>query len=59
MSLHKINIGVAQLTNSTDIEKNFNSITSFLSRFEKEKVDAILFPECSLSGFSSKMRQCT
>ncbi len=59
MSLHKINIGVAQLTNSTDIEKNFNSITSFLSRFEKEKVDVILFPERSLSGFSSKMRQCT
>lgn len=55
----KLNIGVAQITNSTDIEKNFNSISSFLSHFEKQKVDIVLFPECSLSGFSPKIQQCT
>jgi predicted amidohydrolase len=55
----KLNIGVAQITNSTDIEKNFNSISNFLSHFEKEEVDVVLFPECSLSGFSSKIKECT
>lgn len=59
MNSENINIGVAQITNSTDIEKNFNSITNFLSCFEKEQVDVILFPECSLSGFSARMKQCT
>lgn len=54
-----LNIGVAQIANSTDLEKNFKSIDGFLSLFEKEKVDVVLFPECSLSGFSSKIKECS
>lgn len=54
-----INVGLAQTPNSLDLEKNFRSIKSLLHRFEQKNVDLILFPECSLSGFSAKMRECT
>ena len=30
-----------------------------LKRFKAAKVDLVLFPECSLSGFTSKMKECT
>ncbi len=52
-------IGVVQVKNSTSIEGNFNTIKNALSIYEKNHVDLILFPECSLSGFSAKMRECT
>lgn len=55
----KITVGIAQTPNSLDLEKNFNSILSLLSRFEQKDVELIVFPECSLSGFSAKMKECT
>lgn len=55
----KITVGIAQTPNSLELEKNFNSILSLLSRFAEKEVDLIVFPECSLSGFSSKMKECT
>lgn len=54
-----ISVGVAQIANSLEIEKNFNSILDFLNRFKSEKVDLVVFPECGLSGFSAKMKECT
>ncbi len=30
-----------------------------LTHFEEKEIDLILFPECSLSGFSSKIKDCT
>lgn len=55
----KINVGIAQTSNSLDIEKNFQTIKALLSRFENSGADVVLFPECSLSGFSAKMKECT
>lgn len=54
-----ISIGVAQIANSLEVEKNFQSIRGFLNRFKSEQVDLVVFPECSLSGFSAKMKECT
>lgn len=58
-SRKQISIGVAQTANSLDVAKNFNSIKHFLNKFKNEGVDLIVFPECSLSGFSAKMKECT
>lgn len=54
-----LKIGVAQINNSTELDRNFASIESFLNRFESEGVQIVLFPECALSGFSAKMRECS
>jgi len=54
-----LNVGIAQTPNSLDVERNFQSIKSLLPRFEEAGVDVVLFPECSLSGFSAKMKECT
>lgn len=54
-----INVGIAQTPNSTDLAKNFKSIFSLLDKFKLAEVDVVLFPECSLSGFSAKMKECT
>ena len=54
-----LKIGVVQLRNSISVESNYYSIRSFLKQFEENKVDLILFPECALSGFSSKITECS
>lgn len=54
-----ISIGVAQIANSLEVEKNFKYIMDFLERFNNEGVDLVVFPECGLSGFSAKMKECT
>ncbi|MBK7892365.1 MAG: carbon-nitrogen hydrolase family protein [Bdellovibrionales bacterium] len=52
-------IGVGQIYNSTDVDRNFRQIIDLLFRFRTFGVDLVLFPECGLSGFTSKMRECT
>lgn len=54
-----INVGIAQISNTTSIEENFKSIKNLLNQFEKTDSDLVLFPECSLSGFTAKMKDCT
>lgn len=54
-----LSVGIAQIPNSTDVSKNFEAIYGLLQKFETTNVDVILFPECSLSGFTSKMKECT
>ncbi len=54
-----LSVGIAQIPNSPDISKNFKNIYDLFAKFEKTDVDVILFPECSLSGFTSKMRECS
>jgi predicted amidohydrolase len=54
-----LKIGVAQIKNSGNIEENFNTIQNALCLFEKTEVDLVLFPECSLSGFTGKLNCCT
>lgn len=54
-----LSIGVAQTRNSTDVHRNYESILGYLKKFENENVDLVLFPECSLSGCSAKMKTCT
>lgn len=51
-----INVGIAQIPNSPDIQKNYSAIASLLNRFEKTDADLVVFPECSLSGFTSRMK---
>lgn len=54
-----ITIGIGQIANSTNVAENFESIKSLLSRFKDEDVNLVLFPECSLSGFTARMKECT
>lgn len=54
-----VKIGVAQIDNSISTKNNFEKIKKSLLAFERSDVDLILFPECSLSGFSAKMKECT
>lgn len=54
-----INIGVAQIRNCVDVEENFHTIMKCLNSFEMYRPDLILFPECALSGFSSKIKDST
>jgi predicted amidohydrolase len=54
-----LKIGVAQIPNSLELEKNFDTICRFLNRFKSANVDLVVFPECGLSGFSAKMKECT
>lgn len=54
-----IKIGIAQIKNSIEIEENFSSIMKALIKFQSTDTDLILFPECSLSGFSAKIKECT
>jgi predicted amidohydrolase len=54
-----LKIGVAQIRNSVNVEENFLTILKSLKAFELNKPDVILFPECALSGFSSKIKDST
>lgn len=54
-----IKIGVCQIKNSIEVESNFISIMQSLKIFQNTDTDIILFPECSLSGFSAKIKDCT
>ena len=54
-----IHITVSQMKNSIELEKNFSSILKTLALVENSNTDVVLFPECALSGFSSKMKECT
>ncbi len=54
-----IKIGVSQIKNSTRVEENFSSIMKALNHFQLTDTDLIIFPECSLSGFSAKIKECT
>lgn len=56
---HMLKVGIAQIRNSVEVEENFRTIKSCLKAFEANKPDVILFPECALSGFSSKIKDCT
>jgi predicted amidohydrolase len=52
-----IKVGIAQTINSTKIEQNFKQIMIGLQSFQTTGVNLVLFPECSLSGFSAKMKE--
>ena len=54
-----IKISVAQIKNSTSLDKNFEAIWKCLEVSKKEDVDLVVFPECSLSGFSALIKECT
>ena len=54
-----IKIGVTQIKNSISVEDNFSSIMKALIYFQSTDTDLILFPECSLSGFSATIKDCT
>lgn len=54
-----LKIGVAQIRNRIDVKDNFLTILKCLKAFEFNKPDVILFPECALSGFSSKIKDST
>jgi predicted amidohydrolase len=54
-----VSIGVAQIKNSTELAENYQTIKACLEMFKSSNADLILFPECSLSGFSSKIGECT
>lgn len=52
-------VGIAQIKNTVSIDENIKNIEQALEVFRTSAVDLILFPECALSGFSAKMKDCT
>lgn len=52
-------IAIAQTRNSINIRENFQSIANALKKIADKNINLILFPECALSGFSAKMKNCT
>jgi len=54
-----LKIGITQIKNSSIVEENFHSIIKSLNYFESTGVDIIMFPECSLSGFTGKVNECS
>lgn len=52
----QIKVGIGQIRNSTQIRQNFSEIMSLLSSFQDTGVRLVVFPECSLSGFTAKMK---
>jgi predicted amidohydrolase len=59
MNSTSVRIGVAQIANSSEVNKNFEAIMSGLESFRASEAHIVLFPECALSGFTSKMKSCT
>lgn len=59
LSRFMIKVAVVQIQNSNDYQSNFNQIFGFLKSLEQKEIDLVLFPECSLSGFTAKMKDCT
>ena len=54
-----IRIGVAQIKNSIDLKENLKNVKKCLGIFQDTNADLVLFPECSLSGFSAKIGECS
>lgn len=54
-----INVGLAQINNTTSFDTNMENIMKCLSVFSNTKADLVVFPECSLSGFSAKIAEAT
>lgn len=54
-----ISVGVAQILNTVSLERNLETARKFLRRFAFEKADLVLFPECGLSGFSTRAGECS
>lgn len=52
-------IASVQMPNSLRIEDNFNSVMNALGTVIKARCDLVVFPECSLSGFTSEMKKCS
>jgi predicted amidohydrolase len=52
-------IASVQIPNSISIEDNFKNILRSLKDALEEGCELVLFPECSLSGFTSEMKKCT
>lgn len=54
-----INVGLTQIDNSTCFETNMENIMKCLHLFSQTEADLVVFPECSLSGFSAKIAEAT
>lgn len=54
-----INVGIGQIDNTTSFDVNMSNIMSCLERFSRTKANLIVFPECSLSGFSANIQEAT
>lgn len=52
-------IASVQIPNSLRVEENFNQILISLKSALREGCELVVFPECSLSGFSSEMKKCS
>lgn len=52
-------IASIQIPNSLSVEENFNNILSSLRNAISEGCELVVFPECSLSGFTSEMKKCS
>jgi predicted amidohydrolase len=52
-------IASVQIPNTLSVEVNFNNILSTLQSAIEAGSDLIVFPECSLSGFTAEMKKCS
>ncbi len=52
---HMLRVGIAQISNYFEYEANLRSILRALETHAKSGVDVVLFPECVVTGFNTKM----
>ena len=52
-------IASVQIPNSLKVEDNFDNILSSLKSAVDAGCELVVFPECSLSGFTSEMKKCS
>jgi predicted amidohydrolase len=52
-------IGSIQIPNSLSVEENFKHILNSLKNAITNGCELVVFPECSLSGFTSEMKKCS
>jgi predicted amidohydrolase len=54
-----VKIASIQIPNSLSVEENFIHILNSLQTAILKECELIVFPECSLSGFTSEMKKCS
>lgn len=56
MTSRSLKVGVVQLPNATDIEENMRRLEAATREFAQLGARLVLFPECYLTGFTSKIQ---
>jgi predicted amidohydrolase len=54
--MKSLRVGISQIPNTTDIRSNLATILQCIRLHASNGTDIVVFPECSLTGFSAEVR---